>query len=504
MKKLLSSMLMVAAISVAAQPVLAGERAGAFSVSPFVGGYTFDGEQHLETAPVYGLRLGYDLTKNLGIEAVGDYLSTEKSSHGDRSVNAVSYRLDLLYNFLADGPLVPYLAAGGGGITIGHGGSFDTRDGNDLLYNSSTSRNTAATANVGGGFKYFMTDSVALRADARQLFVFGRKTLYNWEYTAGLSFLFGGQKPAPAPAPAPAAKEEVAPAPAPAAAPEASLAAAPMSVRKGESSTLTWTSKNASDCSIAPEIGAVAAQGSMTVTPASDTSYTLSCSGPGGSTTSSTKVAVALPVAPPAPAAPKATLSATPASVTRGESTKLQWSSQNATDCTMQPGVGAVQPQGSLDVTPTDNTAYTLTCNGEGGSANDTASVSVVAPPAPAPKAEELCVTLNINFATGKAAIPAQSRLDLKKIADFMKTYPQVKGVIEGHTDNVGGKAMNDKLSLRRAESVKNYLVKDFGIDPERLQAKGYGFSKPVASNATAEGRKKNRRIVANFDCVQK
>ena len=55
----------------------AGERAGAFSVSPFVGGYTFDGVQHRKTAPVYGLRLGYDLTKNWGVEGVGDYLSTD-------------------------------------------------------------------------------------------------------------------------------------------------------------------------------------------------------------------------------------------------------------------------------------------------------------------------------------------------------------------------------------------------------------------------------------------
>ncbi|UFS72666.1 outer membrane beta-barrel domain-containing protein [Geomonas sp. RF6] len=503
MKKVVSSVLMAAAITAVAQPVFAGERAGALSVSPFVGGYTFDGEQHLKTAPVYGLRLGYDITKNLGVEAVGDYLSSERTRGGERSVNAVSYRLDLLYNFLADGPLVPYLAAGGGGMTIGHGGSFDNRDGNELLY-SNSGRNTAATANVGGGLKYFLTDSVALRGDVRQLFVFGEKTMYNWEYTAGLSFLFGGEKAVPAPAPAPAAAEKAASVPPPAAVPTASLSVAPSSIRKGESATLKWTSQNATDCSIAPEVGAVRPQGSMTVTPAGDTSYTLSCNGPGGSTTSAAQVAIALPVAPPAAPAPKATLTATPASVSRGESAKLQWSSQNATNCDVQPGVGPVKTQGEMSVTPSDNTAYTLTCNGDGGTVHDTANISVVAPAPPAPKAEELCVTLDINFITGKAAIPAQYRPELEKVANFMKTYPQVKGVIEGHTDNVGSKAMNDRLSLRRAQSVKDYLVKEFGIDPSRLQAKGYGFSKPVASNATAEGRRNNRRIVANFDCVQK
>ena len=61
---------------------------------------------------------------------------------------------------------------------------------------------------------------------------------------------------------------------------------------------------------------------------------------------------------------------------------------------------------------------------------------------------------------------------------------------------------MNQKLSQRRAESVKNYLVQNFGIDPARLSAKGYGMTRPIADNKTAEGRQKNRRIEANFDAV--
>ncbi|UFS71189.1 OmpA family protein [Geomonas sp. RF6] len=503
MRKFVSSISTLAAILMLAQPVLAGERAGAVSVSPFVGGYTFDGEQHLETAPVYGLRLGYDFTKYFGVEAVGNYLATQKSSGGDRSVNAVSYRLDFLYNLMPDGPLVPYLAAGGGGTTIGHGGDFDTRNGNDLLYQNQTSRNTAPTANVGGGLKYFLSDSVALRADARQLFVFGKKTLYNWEYTAGLSFLFGGMTPAPvakaapAPAPAPEAKPI---APAPPAPPTSTLAATPTSIKKGESATLAWSSQNATDCTLEPAIGKVQPQGSMAVTPVDSTSYTLSCSGPGGTTTCATQVAVALPIAPP-----QASLTAIPATIAPGEKAKLQWSSQEANNCDMQPGIGAVQPQGSIEVTPQSDTAYTLNCAGDGGTAKASTKVVVAAPaPAPAPTPEQLCVTLNINFATGKAEIPAKYREDLAKIAKFMKEYPQVKGVIEGHTDNVGSKALNEKLSQRRAQSVKNYLVKEFGVEPSRLGVKGYGFAKPVADNATAAGRQQNRRIVANFDCVQK
>ena len=77
-----------------AQPVTAGERAGAFSVSPFAGGYTFDGTQHLKTAPVFGLRLGYDLTKHWGLELSGDYLATTMT-RSDRSINSLGYYLAL-------------------------------------------------------------------------------------------------------------------------------------------------------------------------------------------------------------------------------------------------------------------------------------------------------------------------------------------------------------------------------------------------------------------------
>ena len=65
---------------------------------------------------------------------------------------------------------------------------------------------------------------------------------------------------------------------------------------------------------------------------------------------------------------------------------------------------------------------------------------------------------------------------------------------IHGHTDNVGGAKYNQDLSLRRAESVKAYLV-SLGIPAARMSSRGYGFVKPIADNATAQGRAKNRRI---------
>jgi len=108
-------------------------------------------------------------------------------------------------------------------------------------------------------------------------------------------------------------------------------------------------------------------------------------------------------------------------------------------------------------------------------------------------------IDLDIQFDTNKAKIKAQYHGRLKEVADFMAAYPGTKAIIEGHTDSVGSVAYNLKLSQRRAASVRNYLIQNFNISPNRLTAKGFGEERPVASNNTDEGRRKNRRIQAVF-----
>ena len=99
----------------------------------------------------------------------------------------------------------------------------------------------------------------------------------------------------------------------------------------------------------------------------------------------------------------------------------------------------------------------------------------------------------NIFFETGKATLSPQSRVELEKAIDLMKTNPSMKIEVGGHTDNVGDDAFNMKLSHDRAKSVREYLVNG-GIGPDRLQAKGYGELNPIATNDTDDGRKSNRR----------
>lgn len=111
----------------------------------------------------------------------------------------------------------------------------------------------------------------------------------------------------------------------------------------------------------------------------------------------------------------------------------------------------------------------------------------------------ELPLDLKIEFDTGKAEIRKNYVTILNKLGAAMKTHLNSRGIIEGHTDNVGSEAANLNLSERRALAVKQYLMRNYGIDPDRLQTKGFGRSRPIADNGTPVGRAQNRRIEVRF-----
>ena len=99
-----------------------------------------------------------------------------------------------------------------------------------------------------------------------------------------------------------------------------------------------------------------------------------------------------------------------------------------------------------------------------------------------------------IPFASGSASLPGGSFPVLEAVEAALRQSPQLRILIEGHTDSVGDEGANLRLSTRRAEAVKAHLV-GRGIDPERLEVRGFGETRPIASNETAEGRAENRRI---------
>ncbi len=100
-----------------------------------------------------------------------------------------------------------------------------------------------------------------------------------------------------------------------------------------------------------------------------------------------------------------------------------------------------------------------------------------------------------IYFDIDRTLIKTESNPTLEEVAKMMKQNPNLSLKIGGHTDNTGPVQHNIELSQGRAEAVMNQLVKKYGVEKTRLQAEGFGDSKPVSSNDTAEGRAKNRRV---------
>ncbi|MGH7512539.1 MAG: OmpA family protein, partial [Gemmatimonadales bacterium] len=103
--------------------------------------------------------------------------------------------------------------------------------------------------------------------------------------------------------------------------------------------------------------------------------------------------------------------------------------------------------------------------------------------------------THGILFGSGSAQIQGESTPTLKQIGTMLQQHPELKLLIEGHTDNQGVAASNQALSEQRAAAVKAYLVANYGVAAARLTTKGYGETKPIATNDTPEGRQNNRRV---------
>src|SRR5262247_112877 len=115
-------------------------------------------------------------------------------------------------------------------------------------------------------------------------------------------------------------------------------------------------------------------------------------------------------------------------------------------------------------------------------------------PPPPAPKVERTIILDDVLFDFDKSTIKPEAAQILDRLVAFMNENKDKRVALSGHTDSIGTEAYNLKLSDRRWMSVRDYVVKK-GVESGRVSGQGFGESKPIASNATAEGRAKNRRV---------
>lgn len=100
----------------------------------------------------------------------------------------------------------------------------------------------------------------------------------------------------------------------------------------------------------------------------------------------------------------------------------------------------------------------------------------------------------DVLFSSGSAELQREGYQNLNRLVSFLEQYPDRDAMIEGHTDSVGPSDYNEQLSQRRADSVASYLIRK-GIDDQRISTRGLGESRPVATNDTAAGRERNRRV---------
>jgi outer membrane protein OmpA-like peptidoglycan-associated protein len=118
--------------------------------------------------------------------------------------------------------------------------------------------------------------------------------------------------------------------------------------------------------------------------------------------------------------------------------------------------------------------------------------------PRPTPRPRQKIVLRGVNFDFDKSTIRRDSADTLDEAAVILRDQPEVNVFVDGYTDSIGSDAYNERLSERRAQAVVAYLS-EHGVGANRLRARGFGKTRPVASNATEEGRAQNRRVELNI-----
>ncbi len=217
------------------------------------------------------------------------------------------------------------------------------------------------------------------------------------------------------------------------------------------------------------------------------------------------KKTVTTPPPPPPPtAAPTAHITAEPTSINAGQGVQLSWTTTNADTVSIE-GVGQVSTSGSQTVRPTESTNYRLIAKGPGGTADDTARVTVAAPPAPVREAAPTNTTLtdeqllaqkvqDIFFDYDSYELRAEDQAKVQAAAQFLNTQkPTWNIVIEGNADERGSTEYNLALGDNRANAAKQALV-SAGLSANRIQTISFGKEKPVCTEQTEACWQSNRR----------
>jgi OmpA-OmpF porin, OOP family len=415
-------------------------------VTPTIGGFLFSSSDSLYPAPLYGIKVSYDMigtgiADSLGVEGTVNYFNT-KSKNGLDDANGFIFRADAIYSFNPRNKLVPFLAVGLG----------------EILTTKSTGSSYDPLLNYGVGLKYYLEDYLALRFDVRQHLVYSDvNTRSDFEVSSGLTYFFGKERKKPAPPvvkpkPADLAKSFMKPVEAPV------LARPPLDA--------------AQEYSFLEKLGAVGA--AIIGISSEPTPFQ-----PAAPIPVPSQEAVPLAYIKPGPPQPR---QVAPAPVPTPVPTPAPAPIQAPAPAPAPIQAPAPAPAPVQAPVPAPALA-----------------------PAPAeiqrPAMREKVYQFSVEFDFNKADLRPRYDSQLKKAAELMNSSAKATARIEGHTDNIGKKRPNLALSLKRANSVKNKLV-EYGVDPSKVTTTGHGFQKPLAKNSTEEGRQRNRRTVTIITVV--
>jgi peptidoglycan-associated lipoprotein len=213
------------------------------------------------------------------------------------------------------------------------------------------------------------------------------------------------------------------------------------------------------------------------------------------------------PATPPPPAAPAPTakISAQPDAISAGDQVTLTWKTTDATSVSID-GIGDVPTSGTKTVTPTTSTNYHLVAKGEGGTAEDTARVTVTAPPPVQQPTNTMSAeeefkqnVQDIFFDYDSYDVRADAQSTLSKDAAYLSSHPNIKIVIGGYCDERGSNEYNLALGQNRANAAKNALV-TAGVAADRIRVISYGKEKPFCTESTEACWQQNRRAGFSID----
>ena len=510
-------------------------KAGSVEVSPFAGYNFFERGQNLKNRPVFGGRLGYNITNSFGIEAAGEFIKSRVDDRAEMftkegqfttpidGVKITMYHLDFLYHFMPESKFNPFVVAGYGAAH----------------YRPEINNKNMSVINFGVGVKYWMADSVALRLDIRDNMIFDEK-IHGLETTLGVVFAFGGEKNA------------------------AMVTAEPRSsvVTNSTIPTVIFTApvNGATMVSVNQKTN-VAFSEDMDATTISTETFTLKQGGTpvSGSVTATGSTATFTPTNNYEKGKVYNATVTTGAKNLAGNglANDYMWkfNAGQAADTTA-PTVAFTSPVKGDKTTPVNqkvNAAFSeymdpRTINGAtftikqgstpvAGKVTANASTATFTPASnfekgkvytatvttgtkdlagnalarnyawdftayQAPKVISVLATLeNSHFDFNSTAISENGKTILNHNVKSLKANPNMKLRIAGYTSASGSEEYNQDLSERRAEAVKAYLVKTGGIDGSRLATVGYGKRNP-AKHEVDPSDKLSAEALANMRVV--